>query len=497
MAAYPDGGEGIDASINAMLQKLRDGRLDPDVKGWAHDVLKAAGIDGRTNYGTVRTKTQALLDALRASTIYSPDPHGAEWIQSASATLCLRPGLCMRGGDCFPEGTLVKQRDLRSEKYYGGSVSEVVTVESVAIGDLIWGLNAWSRVEAKWSKGLLSVDAIELSNSHTMRLTGDHHVFRVRESVERVRVRDLVVGDVLLQPDPHFLRNVPQVAVISLTRDVATVPCWDIETSDHYVFLPDFNVTVSQCDDLSVALGSATLSLGIPTAVVKQDFGVGQQQHVLIAVEDEQGNWLPADPSTTMPVGQSATAKSETYYNPMDQNSHATGTSGADIVTLGFVGAVTSAFSQAQSDLDSQVTENISEGDTFLASSNYESAIASYQKAGQAGATVVGPEIDLAGAPAVTQPLTHQAWVTNGDLAAIPGASAATLENADLAQTYAKNNAALYQQAINDGSAAVTLPNAGAKPASGPGQAVLWVLGLGTLAGVVIAMKRPSKKRRR
>jgi hypothetical protein len=39
--------------------------------------------------------------------------------------------------------------------------------------------------------------------------------------------------------------------VKSIERDIAERPCYDIQTSDHYVYLPEHDVTVSNCEDLA------------------------------------------------------------------------------------------------------------------------------------------------------------------------------------------------------------------------------------------------------
>lgn len=188
-APYPDGTPGIRRSLEVMAQKMREGRNDSDVKRWAIDKLRAAGIDGRSHV-PIKQQVQILLDALRAQTSYANDPVGTEHIPSAAATLCLRPGLCVRGDDC---------------------------------------------------------------------------------------------------------------------------------------------------DGLTVALGSATLAMGWSSWIVKQNFGPGQQEHVLLGVEDESGTRLRADPSTRLNVGESVPALSEEWINPMDTNSSSTATAGAEIVTLGRV----------------------------------------------------------------------------------------------------------------------------------------------------------------
>jgi hypothetical protein len=181
---YPPGVAGIRLSLEVVARKIRDGRLDPDVRGWAGDVLKAAG-----NPTTVRAKAQALLDAFRKQTIYVPDPVGAEYIVSAAGTMCLRPGLCVRARDC---------------------------------------------------------------------------------------------------------------------------------------------------DDGVVAMGAALLSQGISVRVIKQNFGPGKQEHVLVVAQDENGAWLAVDPSTSLPVGQRVPAVKEEIIDPMDVVGSA-GTSGAEIVTLGAI----------------------------------------------------------------------------------------------------------------------------------------------------------------
>jgi hypothetical protein len=190
-APYLNGQAGVRQSIEAMAQKMREGRLDPAVIGWARGVLKDAGIDGRgpDSRRNIRAQVGALLTALRSQTVYASDAYGAEVISSAAATLCLRPNLCINGGDC---------------------------------------------------------------------------------------------------------------------------------------------------DDLSVALGSATLSLGIPTVIVKQSFGVENQEHVLMAVQDESGDWIYADPSTNLPLGKAPNAVEEIWVDPM-QPIGDLGEAGAEIIVIGAV----------------------------------------------------------------------------------------------------------------------------------------------------------------
>lgn len=503
------GEEQVQESLTVIAKKIRDGRLDPDIRGWVGDVLKAAG-----NPKTRRGKVSAILDAFRQSTIYVSDPDGAEYIVAAGTTMCLRPGLCVRARDCFPEGTKLLRDDFA-----------LVPIEQIKVGDRIWGRDKWTEVKAVWAKGALPVDAIEMNNGSTVYLTGDHKVYVGRckhgngadcwctnckapsarhVSYERVHVSELLEGDVLLRPDridfgtkeedpgrlyveglaladgwvdmpsarsfriagrdgkrkeaqkrevkeicdrlgiethwhkryitvkdPEWAKRLltlgsrarfkradsmnlseegarellrglmadstansngpgrtysttsytmmvqvrvlhrmfgvttgikmltPEehggagenplwrvyvragteraektLAVRAIDREVRTVPCWDITTEDHYVYLPEHDVTVSNCDDGVVAVGSMISSAGIHVVVVKQNFGPGKQEHVLVEAQMEDGSYIPADPSTNLPAGDKVPAVSEERIDPMDvMGSH--GTSGPEIVTLG------------------------------------------------------------------------------------------------------------------------------------------------------------------
>jgi hypothetical protein len=81
---------------------------------------------------------------------------------------------------------------------------------------------------------------------------------------------------------------------------------------------PGLCVRAYDCDDGCIAVGAALLSVGIPVQVVKQTFGKDDQEHVLLEVQDENGNWLAVDPSTDKPVGQKVWATSEFRMDPMN-----------------------------------------------------------------------------------------------------------------------------------------------------------------------------------
>jgi hypothetical protein len=166
-------------------------------------------------------------------------------------------------GDCFPKGTLLLRKD-----------GNLVPIEEIIVGDEIWGRDDWTTVEESVDKGILSVDEVELTNYSKLRLTGDHHMYvakcEIHQSkycdcnledryVVKVRVQELKELDVLVAPkvkpnqstasyDFRTTRNT--LSVFSVKRNIDNVQCYDIQTSDHYVYLPEHDVTVSNCEDL-------------------------------------------------------------------------------------------------------------------------------------------------------------------------------------------------------------------------------------------------------
>lgn len=90
-------------SIRAISKVIVEGGADKDVVGVAADILIEAGIDGRSGH-TIRDKAQAILSFVTSDNpiriVFAPDPVKKEFVVSAAGLLCLRPGLCIRKGDC-------------------------------------------------------------------------------------------------------------------------------------------------------------------------------------------------------------------------------------------------------------------------------------------------------------------------------------------------------------------------------------------------------------
>lgn len=144
----------------------------------------------------VAEKCRYKNDPLTVETVSDPERLVTEIAQYGQATC-----------DCFPEGTLVLKKR-----------NEVVPIESLSVGDVIWGKNDWSMVEGVLYKGLLAVDALHLNNGSPVLLTPDHHVYRMEcrhqggerskpcscpleeRNEVRVRVSEVEKGDVLSMP---------------------------------------------------------------------------------------------------------------------------------------------------------------------------------------------------------------------------------------------------------------------------------------------------------
>jgi hypothetical protein len=106
--------------------------------------------------------------------------------------------------------------------------------------------------------------------------------------------------------------------VRSIERSVRKVPCWDISTDDHYVYLPEHDVTVSNCDEASITLAASMLCIGIPAMIVGSSHKPPYEipTHVFMAFQDELGDWVRMDGTTRHPVGSTAPHSREWWVEP-------------------------------------------------------------------------------------------------------------------------------------------------------------------------------------
>ena len=149
-------------------------------------------------------------------------------------------------------------------------------------------------------------------------------------------------------------------------------------------------------------------------------------------------------------------------------------------------------YTQLQGDL-AAFESTLGAGLLYLRGGEYDSAVDAYKAAGNAGATVIGPEIDGLGAPTVSQPYTQAAWTLNGQLAAINSTgstgTAATAADANSAATLASNMDAQYLAALGV-SPVIAGAQPGPAPSQGVGTAVLIGLGIAIVGGTLWGLSR-------
>ena len=212
-----------------------------------------AGLEAVTRLNVQLIKSGKAPDfsaLIRSGARWAPEPPGQESFDHAGI-------IARRGwGDCFPQGTLLLRDDY-----------QLVRIEDIQIGEQIWGRDAWCEVKRKADKGTLSVDTISLSNGAHVSLTPDHHVYT--SAVARVRVSELRPDAILIQPfkapDGPFEARPRNRGVIvrEIQRAHFKAPCWDIQTSDGYVYLPEHDVTVSNCDDWAPTHAASLRASGV------------------------------------------------------------------------------------------------------------------------------------------------------------------------------------------------------------------------------------------
>lgn len=225
----------------------------------AHCPERDKMCEAETIYQAVKRRVRYTGDV---GAIAHPDGSvdGIDLYQSARRTWELK------GGDCLPAGTL-----LLNDRH------ELVPIEKVLIGSRIWGRDRWSEVKDIWTKGVMPVDVVHMNNGSSFMATSDHKVYVAictrhiqpakpcacpinERSIERISVGQLKLDMVLIQPETSAIKLGKLLRVKEIDRAIAEKSVYDISTDDHYVYLPEADVVVSNCDDQSL-LNATLLAL--------------------------------------------------------------------------------------------------------------------------------------------------------------------------------------------------------------------------------------------
>lgn len=291
---------------------VEDVARDPAIAELAGKIVMAAGAASRDH----AAQWKALLKWVQTHIYYANEPK--EQFRSPQYSIST-------GGpaDCLPASTLLRVRG-RGD----------VPISTVQPGEEIWGKDDWTTVEAIVEKGFLPVSLVEVTNTVTgqsskFHATRDHKVYALkfvdgRLTEVRVCVHELDRDDILIGPFKATFR-------VGLRAGPDAYPrCFDIQTSDHYVFLPECGVTVSNCDDCGIVLASLGHSLRLPWKwtvsglsrsrhKVRWIEGVGRAptgvdwSHIYLAVgwpPFRPKAWTFADPSLDKPLGWDAVGRS-------------------------------------------------------------------------------------------------------------------------------------------------------------------------------------------
>lgn len=193
----PTGAAGTAATFQAMAEQAVEASKDPTLVMEARSIVRACGSKD------YRCEADAILRWVKEVVTYRHDGAFQEMQQAPGWTLYVDGA-----GDCFVKGTKVLLREGH----------RLVPIESLRVGDEIWGFDRWSKVLATYEKGNLPTWLVRTNNGGNVRFTQGHHVWVLRcsrharrkvpcacpkEGRERVRVEvsELRSQDVLLTPD--------------------------------------------------------------------------------------------------------------------------------------------------------------------------------------------------------------------------------------------------------------------------------------------------------
>lgn len=116
-----------------------------------------------------------------------------------------------------------------------------------------------------------------------------------------------------------------RLQVKEIRRNVEEVEVYDITTDDHYVYLPEADCTVSNCDDMAILLYAMAESVGLPArmAIAGMDkqrrplrwiegepFKHGDYSHIYVVLGWPPGrpsHWVSAEPTMFVPLGYDVT----------------------------------------------------------------------------------------------------------------------------------------------------------------------------------------------
>lgn len=91
--------------------------------------------------------------------------------------------------------------------------------------------------------------------------------------------------------------NPRKLRVKEVLSDLTEVPCYDLETESGFVYLPEHDVTVHNCDEIALMGATMALQLGREVEFIALGFKPRELTHVGFRVREPKGNmWIWVDP---------------------------------------------------------------------------------------------------------------------------------------------------------------------------------------------------------
>ena len=207
---------------------------------------------------------------------YRPDPDKVETLMRPRYTMNMQGS----GGDCLSEDTLLETR------------TEYVIISRIKPGDIIMGREGWTTVVSVSYKGILPVNQYSLSSGGRFFATKDHRC--ILSDGAEIKAGKLKIGDSLLKNDYHPCEN--DISVVSIEKR-GRRKVYDLETSDHGIYLPGAGIVVHNCDDKSIALAAYARLYSIPYRFVAIRRPGRKNLHHVATELYINGKWLFADPT--------------------------------------------------------------------------------------------------------------------------------------------------------------------------------------------------------
>lgn len=257
-SVLPEGEAGVDATVLRMAQLAHSewGSKSPKIRALAMNIVQRARVNEKDYYGEI----VAIHDWIKNpnNIRYFRDPVGQETLADPEQT-----AFNLKGGDCLAGHTRLAASD--GLKY----------ISDIKVGDVVQGKNGWAKVTQWWDKGVLPTKRYLISsgpNDGSYVHATDDHKWILGDGTEKLS-KELMIGDVLLTSPVSTKKRTHHPKLLKI-EDSGNQHVYDIETSDHGIYLPDADIVVHNCDDKTVLEMALLGSIGIPTYPVV----VGQQK---------------------------------------------------------------------------------------------------------------------------------------------------------------------------------------------------------------------------